>query len=61
MKCPMKFASDDKMKICEREDCAWWTIRKDINTGKLLAKGCALAFTHMPASVSEILGVTNDK
>ena len=61
MKCPMKFASDDKMKICERDACAWWTIRKDIDTGKLLAKGCALAFSNMPALVGGILGVTNDK
>ena len=55
MKCPMKFASDDKSKKCEREGCAWWTVRKDMYSGDVLAKGCAIAFAQTPAAVSGLI------
>ena len=60
MKCPMRFATKDESKLCVKNACAWWTVRRDRNSGEVVAEGCAVAFAQTPAAVSSLIVATKN-
>lgn len=54
MKCPMKFADGSRKATkteCEREDCAWWTMRRSEYGDEIF--GCGVVFSALPIPVHD--------